>query len=60
MTYYVDGLNDNIRMVVDRHRENIPRWDLTFEGLCHFDRSEDDAQRALMEQIVNVMSTPAT
>ena len=51
MTYYVDGLNETIRMVVARQRENVPWQDLTFEGLCHFSRSEDDAHRVLMEQI---------
>ena len=60
MTYYVDGLNHTIRMVVARHRENVPRRVLTFEGLCHFERSKDDAHRARMEQISTVMSTPTT
>ena len=60
MTYYVDGLNNTIRMVVAQYRENVPRRDLTFEGLCHFARSEDDAHRARMEQIVKVMATAPT
>ena len=58
MTYYVEGLNDTIRMVVARDRENVQQQELTIEGLCHFARSEDDIHRARMEQIAKVMATP--
>jgi len=52
MTYYIDGLSDTIRMVVARYRESIPRRELTFESLCHFARSEDDAHRARYQQLI--------
>ena len=48
MTNYGDGLNETIRMVVARHRKNVSLRDLTFEGLSHLARSEDDAHRARM------------
>ena len=60
MTYYVNGLNDIIRMVVARHRENVPRPDLTFEGFSRISRFEDDAHRARMEHISKEMAIPET
>ena len=46
MTLYVDGLAPTIRTVVARHRESVNRREMTFEGLAHFARSEDEVVRA--------------
>ena len=50
MTLYVDGLSDTIRMIVARYRESVHRRDLTFESLCHFAKSEDEAYRARLKR----------
>ena len=55
MTLYVDGLSETIRMVVARYRETIHRRDLTFEELCHYAKSEDDAYRARFKHVASIL-----
>lgn len=56
MAMYVDGLSDNIRTIVERHKESTNRHDFTFEDLCHFAKLEDTANRAIMAQLTPTCS----
>ena len=46
MTFYVDGLQQEIRTVVARHREHSFRDEMTFELLVQFAQDEGDAVRS--------------
>ena len=46
MTLYVEGLAPTIITVVARHGESDNRREMTFKGLAHFARSEDEVVRA--------------
>lgn len=51
ITLYVYGLSRTSHMVVSHHRENVHIRDLTFESLCQFAKSEDEAYRAPLHNI---------
>lgn len=46
MTFFVNGLLESIRSTVARHRESVPRDELTYQELVSFAKDEGDAHRA--------------
>ena len=46
MTFFVDGLQPELRTTVARYREDQPRHEMTLERLVHHAQDEGDALRA--------------
>lgn len=51
ITMYVDGLSTTTNTVAAQHRDNIHRCDLNFECLCSFNKSQEEAYLARLQQI---------
>lgn len=46
ITVFIDGLNDSVRTVVARFRDNEPRYQMTYERLVQYAKDEGDSYRA--------------
>lgn len=39
ISFYTEGVSGTVRVITAQHLRSIPRTEMTFERLCHFDES---------------------